>query len=75
VCCVFLDASSSSLRATLPGASSIKRGSFTSVVILVYAFRFTPCFPGPSSSFKIYYQVSLVDLHPLCPDGVTMLLT
>jgi hypothetical protein len=72
---VFLDASSSSLRATLPGASSMRRGSFTSVVTLVNAFRFTPCFPGPSSASKICYQVSLVDLHPLWPDGVTMLLT
>jgi hypothetical protein len=39
---VFYAASSSSLRATLPGASNIRRGSFVSVVTRVNAFRFAP---------------------------------
>jgi len=45
-----------------------------SVVILVNAAKFKPCCTGLNSSFKIVCHPSVVDLHPLCPDGVIILL-
>jgi hypothetical protein len=71
----FLAASSSSLRATFVGASSINLGSCISDVCLVKVLRLTQCWVLFSSLVSCVYQVSFVYAHPLCPAVVSMLLT
>jgi hypothetical protein len=71
----FFAASSSSLRATFVGASSINLGSCISDVCLVKVLRFTQCWVLLSSLVSCVYQVSFVYAHPLCPAVVSMLLT
>jgi hypothetical protein len=71
----FFAARSSSLRATLLGASKIRRGSFTVDVRLANVFRLTQCWVSPSSMLSCDRQFYVVDLHPRWPPGVIMLLT
>ena len=71
----FFAARSSSLRATLLGASNIRRGSFTVYVRLANVFRLTQCWVLPSSMLSCDHQLYVVDLHPRWPTGVIMLLT
>jgi hypothetical protein len=72
---VLFAARSSSLRATLFGASSIRRLSLFLGVCLVNVIRLTQCLARPSSLFSWVRQCSPVECHPLLPFYLRLLLT
>jgi hypothetical protein len=72
---VFFAAKSSSLRATLFGASKMRRGSLFLGVCLVNVTKLTHCLARPSSLLSYVRQFSPVDCQPLLPLCVKLLLT